>query len=317
MKKLRSVNTHFWDDPYIVDLDPIEKLLFLYFLTNPLTNLAGIYEIPPKRIAFDTGVDKEMVLKILSRFAKENKIHYIDGYIIMVNHRKNQKINPSIQKNIDETILLLPKSVREFFDSLYTACTQPVDSLLQDKDKDEVEVKYKDEDEGKDKSIINHHLHLIFDEFYRITNKHLSDHQKIKLSNELKNNDIPLQENFNCIISALDTFADYQDDNNRNTFKYFLGIIRGKRKDFLDFQYKKEKEKEKKEATLHRLRKQNELNNQAEHTKILSWNLFNLNKHLFDPELTELIKSLLTKEKYLEAQSKIYEHLEKLNKRSA
>ena len=25
--KLRSVDTHFWDDNYVIDLDPIEKLL--------------------------------------------------------------------------------------------------------------------------------------------------------------------------------------------------------------------------------------------------------------------------------------------------
>ena len=56
------VNTKFWDDTYIVTLDPIEKLLYLYFLTNPLTNICGIYEIQLRRVAFDTGIDKEVVV---------------------------------------------------------------------------------------------------------------------------------------------------------------------------------------------------------------------------------------------------------------
>jgi len=38
--KKRYISTKFWDDEFIVNLDPIEKLLFMYFLTNPLTNVA-------------------------------------------------------------------------------------------------------------------------------------------------------------------------------------------------------------------------------------------------------------------------------------
>lgn len=318
MKKLRSVNTHFWDDQYVVELDPIEKLLFLYFLTNPLTNLAGVYEIPLKRIAFDTGIDKDMVRKIIDRFSKDDKIHFLDGYIIMINHRKNQNVNPSIQKNINETINQLPKSVKEFFDSLYTACTQPVHSLLQDKDEDEGKGEVKDENEDKDK-FINHHnlLKIISDKFFIVTKKQLSELQKQSLLNEIKNDSIPFNENFNSIVAALDVWADYQDDNNRNTFKYFLGIIKGKRKDYLENLYKLKKKSEEKEAFQHRLEEKKELDNAAQQTKLLSWNLFNHNKHLFDSTLTTLINTLLNKEKYLEAQSKIFEQLEKHNKRSA
>ena len=35
MAKQRYINTKFWRDSYIEDLDPIEKLLFLYLLSNP------------------------------------------------------------------------------------------------------------------------------------------------------------------------------------------------------------------------------------------------------------------------------------------
>jgi hypothetical protein len=55
--KLRSVNTRFWEDPFVEELTPSEKLLFLYLLTNPLANLLGIYEITIKRISYDTGYE--------------------------------------------------------------------------------------------------------------------------------------------------------------------------------------------------------------------------------------------------------------------
>ena len=73
--KKRYISTKFRDDWFVVNLDPIEKLLFLYFLTNPLTNVAGIYEISMRRISFDTWIDKDMILKIIERFTK--KISYI------------------------------------------------------------------------------------------------------------------------------------------------------------------------------------------------------------------------------------------------
>jgi len=72
MSKLRSVNTKFWDDTFIVDLDPKEKLLFLYLITNSLTNLLGIYEISIRKISFDTGLTPEMVQKGLERFERKS-----------------------------------------------------------------------------------------------------------------------------------------------------------------------------------------------------------------------------------------------------
>jgi hypothetical protein len=63
----RYINTNFWKDNYIADLDPSEKLLFLYLITNPRTNIAGIYELNLREIAFDTGFDVDMVKKILAR----------------------------------------------------------------------------------------------------------------------------------------------------------------------------------------------------------------------------------------------------------
>ena len=108
MSKQRYVSTKFWQDNYIIDKDPIEKLLFLYLLTNPLTNILGIYEISIKIIAFDTGIDSEMVLKILERFEKDNKVKYFKGYIALKNFTKHQKDNPKINKGIEILISETP-----------------------------------------------------------------------------------------------------------------------------------------------------------------------------------------------------------------
>lgn len=126
MAKQRYINTSFWDDSYIVELDPIEKLLFLYFITNPLTSLSGAYEISLKRIAFDTGIDKEMVSKIIQRFTKADKIYYQDGWILLKNFSKHQSSNPSIQKGIAESLKCCPDWIK---DRLYTGSIQADNSL--------------------------------------------------------------------------------------------------------------------------------------------------------------------------------------------
>lgn len=113
MAKNRMINTSFWDDAYIMELDPIEKLLFLYFLTCPLTDLCGAYQITLKRIAFDTGIDRDMVLKILDRFEAAGKMYYRDGWLIIKNFSKHQASNPNVDKGIARSLSACPDWVKE------------------------------------------------------------------------------------------------------------------------------------------------------------------------------------------------------------
>lgn len=116
--KKRYISTKFRDDKFVVELDPIEKLLFMYFLTNPLTNVAGIYEISLRRIAFDTWIDKDMVQKIINRLTESKKVYYIDWYIILANSNKHQNMeNAKIKKGIENVLSWLPKYL---IDKLWT-----------------------------------------------------------------------------------------------------------------------------------------------------------------------------------------------------
>jgi hypothetical protein len=54
MSKRRYISDSFWSDSWIENLDPLEKYLYLYLLTNQYVSVCGIYEIQFKRIAFET-----------------------------------------------------------------------------------------------------------------------------------------------------------------------------------------------------------------------------------------------------------------------
>lgn len=107
------IRDSFWTDSYIERLTPDEKLLFLYLLTNPLCNVGGIYEIRTKRIGFETGYDIEVVENILKRFERDKKILRHNDWIVMVNHIKNQSMNPSIIQGCQRIFEELPLEIKD------------------------------------------------------------------------------------------------------------------------------------------------------------------------------------------------------------
>jgi hypothetical protein len=98
----RYISTSFYDDRWIQSLDPAEKFIYLYLLTNPLTNIAGVYKIEDRRISFDTGYTKEVVGSILEKFEKAGKVYRMDEYIVIPSWPKHQKWEkaPKIKQGI-------------------------------------------------------------------------------------------------------------------------------------------------------------------------------------------------------------------------
>ena len=108
MAKQRIINTKFWSDGYILDLDPIERYLFLYLLTNEHTNISGVYEIPLRRMAQETGIDAEMLDKIINRFQKDCKVYYRTGWVMIKNFAKHQS---TTSKTVQDAIAINLKQV--------------------------------------------------------------------------------------------------------------------------------------------------------------------------------------------------------------
>jgi hypothetical protein len=65
--------------------------MYLYFMTNPLTNISGVYKIGEKQISFDTGYTPDAVKAIIEKFAKAGKAYRMGEYIILPSWPKHQK----------------------------------------------------------------------------------------------------------------------------------------------------------------------------------------------------------------------------------
>lgn len=75
MAKYRPVHCSFWTDPRVLEeFTPIERLLFLYLLTNQNSTQIGVYCITIKQIAFEIGYSIEDIKELMDRFENEYKL---------------------------------------------------------------------------------------------------------------------------------------------------------------------------------------------------------------------------------------------------
>jgi hypothetical protein len=113
MAKGRYFNTKFWSDTYIADLDPIEKLLYIYFLSNEKTETCGIYELPLKIMSIETGIELSILKKVIKRFEREKKIFHFKGFVILKNFIKNQNLqSEDLRKGILRSFEAIPVEIR-------------------------------------------------------------------------------------------------------------------------------------------------------------------------------------------------------------
>jgi hypothetical protein len=52
------------DDAIVQELSLQENIYYCTYITNPYTNIAGVYKITQKRMSFDTGLDQEAIGQI-------------------------------------------------------------------------------------------------------------------------------------------------------------------------------------------------------------------------------------------------------------
>lgn len=142
----KQIETSFWHDPYVESLSPIEKLVFLYLITNPSNNMVGIYETSFKRMEFEIGIaDQNELSACLEKFKDDGKIDIYDKkslWIIIANHVKHQNPNSNMKigmirqfEKIPEDIIRESKTARMVgrdLHEIHCKGSKPLETLLKD-----------------------------------------------------------------------------------------------------------------------------------------------------------------------------------------
>lgn len=72
MAIFRNIQMSFWTDAKVSDdFTACDRLMYLYLLTNPHTNLSGCYQVTVKQISSEIGFDVRKVRRLLSRFDQD------------------------------------------------------------------------------------------------------------------------------------------------------------------------------------------------------------------------------------------------------
>jgi len=113
MSKKRLINTEFWNDDFVQELDVEGKLLFLYLLSNPHTSICGVYKVSFRTISFETGIAFDRLSIVFERLSKASKVYYIDGFVVIKNFTKHQQSNNNVKKGIERALSELPHELKE------------------------------------------------------------------------------------------------------------------------------------------------------------------------------------------------------------
>ena len=116
----KAIETSFWRDPKVKKMSTDEKLLFLYFMTSPHSQLSGLYWIPLEYAQIETGLERAAFQKAVANLEKKWKVLVYDTVNSFVWVKNMFKYHPScnskstkigiaryIKKNANETPLAL------------------------------------------------------------------------------------------------------------------------------------------------------------------------------------------------------------------
>ncbi|MGP1438493.1 MAG: hypothetical protein ACTTKH_05415 [Treponema sp.] len=114
MQKLGSKFLNLWDEPFMQkkEMKDSAKLLYIYLLSNALSNIAGIYKITDRRIEFDLGsLDLTDAFSVLKKLKKVYR--FGEWVVIKDAPLQIKKKNKTSIKEMDEIIFSLPDRLKE------------------------------------------------------------------------------------------------------------------------------------------------------------------------------------------------------------
>jgi len=110
----RFSNTDKWQDTWFSDLKPLSKLLFMYLCDQ--CDVAGIFQINIKVMAFEIGTDKQTIEKALKEVDSRILYSKDEKFLFIKNFLKHQRNYPFNEKNSAHTpIIKRLDSYKELF----------------------------------------------------------------------------------------------------------------------------------------------------------------------------------------------------------
>ena len=123
MSEYRQLHRSFWESGSVEAMDPVEKLLYCYLITSPLSNMEGLYKTTLRRIAFETGIDRDMCVTLFSRLELKHLAGFKDGWACVTQASRHiPASNKTLMIHADRLYAEIPADVMEWAKSIGYAC---------------------------------------------------------------------------------------------------------------------------------------------------------------------------------------------------
>lgn len=130
----RAIDTSIWGDPWFTELSANGKMVFMYLLTNERSTAAGIFDLSPRRMAFDIGIDQSTAESSLEECSGRVRWWPEHSIVWVVNFFRHQAVNDNFLKSAQRTYAELPEDVKrevaetypDFDANPYGTPTEPV-----------------------------------------------------------------------------------------------------------------------------------------------------------------------------------------------
>lgn len=186
MATKQLIETNIWKDKWFLALSPDKQRLFLYLVTGPDTNPAGLFELD--RILIVHGLRIKNYKKLLKEMTPKVKYDSDNDIVWIVKYYFKNSRGPKMKKAVENALNKYQKSdlVHEFCDFYKTESfhidnieyTYPIDTLsieVKDKDKDKEQEKEKNADNLKAHEEIIKYLNKKLKKRYRLTTDGTTD----------------------------------------------------------------------------------------------------------------------------------------------
>ena len=108
----RAIDTSIWGDPWFTELSAEAKMVFMYLLTNERSTAAGIFDLSPRRMAFDIGIDQSTAESALAECSARVRWWPDHSIVWVVNFFRHQAVNDNFLKSAQRTYADLPAEIR-------------------------------------------------------------------------------------------------------------------------------------------------------------------------------------------------------------
>jgi len=133
MSEYRQVHRSFWESPSVEQLDPVEKLVYLYCISGPLSNMEGLYRCSLKRMAFETGLDQDTTGRIMERLESMQLAGHRDGWVCVTQATKHMPGGPKMAEHARRLYESVPAEITAWTGKIGYAYPIALDETILDK----------------------------------------------------------------------------------------------------------------------------------------------------------------------------------------